>query len=360
MARAAALCHQRSLTVTLNLLPYRGTAPRLAGAPRHAAAGHALIGRIVLGRDAWLAAGALIRADGHDVRAGDDLAMGRGASVHIAHEVYPTLIGDRVSVGANAVVHACTVGDDNVIEDDAVILDGSVLEPGSVLDAGAVVFPRSRLAGGWLYAGKPAKPLRELAPGELAARRAQLRARIETAAADWPASDGRASIDAGAFVGNTASLRGLIRAAAKSSIWYGCRLDAGDGEIAIGERSNVQDNSRLHCRPGGRIEIGRDTTIGHNVRMADCTIGDRCLIGIGSVIAAGTRVESDVFVAAGATTLPGQVLTSGKLWGGQPARALGPLDDRKRAMIADTIGTYCDYAAALARVQASAAREDHR
>jgi carbonic anhydrase/acetyltransferase-like protein (isoleucine patch superfamily) len=151
-------------------------------------------------------------------------------------------------------------------------------------------------------------------------------------------------------------LRGCVDANRQVNIWYGCDLDAESGRIAIGERSNVQDNSLLACGPGGRIVIGRDTTIGHNVRLSDCTIGDRCLIGIGSVVASGTRVENDVFLAAGATTRPGQVLSSGTLWGGQPARALGPLDERKRAMIAATIGTYCDYADELKRAQALAAR----
>jgi carbonic anhydrase/acetyltransferase-like protein (isoleucine patch superfamily) len=343
------------MPTTLNVLPYLGTAPRLAGAPRHAAAGHALVGRIVLGRDAWLGAGALIRADGHHVDAGDDLSMGRGASVHIAHEVYPTLIGHRVTIGANAVVHACTVGDDNVIEEDAVILDGSVLEPGSVLDAGSVVFPRSRLAGGWLYAGRPARPVRELAPGELAARRAALRARNEAAAADWHGGDGEAAVERGAFVGNTAVLRGRIRAAGRSSIWYACRLDARGGEITLGERSNIQDNSVL-TTTAGALRIGVDTTIGHNVALDSCTIGDRCLIGIGSRVAAGTVAEDDVFLAAGATTTPGQVLTGGALWGGQPARKLAGLDQRKRALVLETIVTYCDYADELARVQAQAAR----
>jgi len=132
-------------------------------------------------------------------------------------------------------------------------------------------------------------------------------------------------------------------------------LDAADGEIVIGKRSNVQDNSLLRCGPGGRIALGEDSTVGHNVRLADCTIGDRSLIGIGAVVAEGTIVEDDVFLAAGASTTPGQVLGSGKLWGGQPARALAPLDERKRTLIADTIPTYCEYADELARVQKAAA-----
>ncbi|MFN3564437.1 MAG: gamma carbonic anhydrase family protein [Burkholderiaceae bacterium] len=342
----------------LNLLAYRGAHPRLTRPPLHFGAGAAIVGRVVLGADASIGPGAVIRADGHDVRAGDGLHLGRRATVHIAHDAYPTLLGDAVTIGEYAVVHACEVGDGCVIEERAVILDGSVLEPGVVLAADAVVFPRSRLPGGYVYAGRPAKPVRPLADGELARRRDALRARnAAVATAPHPKSDLREPVDASVFVANTAALRGDIDAGPQVSLWYGCELDADGGQIAIGARSNVQDNSSLCCGPGGRIAIGRDTTIGHNVRMADCTIGDRCLIGIGSVIAAGTRVESDVFVAAGTTTRPGQVLASGKLWGGQPARALGPLDERKRAMIADTIGTYCDYAAELARVQASAARE---
>lgn len=341
----------------MNLLAYRGEHPQLAGPPLHFGAGAAIVGRVTLGAEAWFGPGAVIRADGHYVRAGNSLHMGRRATVHIAHDVHPTLLGDDVTIGEYAVVHACEVGAGCVIEERAVILDGSVLEPGVVLATDAVVFPRSRLPGGFVYAGRPAKPERPLGEGELARRRTALRAR--SAAADNappPASDLREPLDASVFVANTATLRGDITAAARVNIWYGCDLDADGGQIAIGERSNVQDNSLLRCGPGGRLEVGRDTTIGHNVQMADCIIGDRCLIGIGSVVASGTRVEHDVFLAAGATTRPGQVLASGKLWGGQPARALGPLDERKRAMIAETIGTYCDYAEELKRVQALAAR----
>jgi len=338
----------------LNLLPYGGTSPELTGPPRHAAAGHALVGRITLGRDAWLGAGVVIRADGHYVRGGDDLHMGRGSTVHIAHDVYPALIGDHVTVGANAVVHACTVHDDCVIEEDCVILDGAAVEAGSVIEAGAVVFARSQLPGGWLYAGRPAKPVRELQPGELADWRAMLRARNEAAADDWDGSDVTAVLAPSAFIGNTALLRGRIRAAERSSIWYGCRLDAAEGEIVIGARSNVQDNSVLAPRRGA-IRIGVDTTVGHNVALAECTIGDRCLIGIGSRVAPGTIVEDDVFLAAGATTAPGQVLASGFLWGGQPARELTVLDKRKKALVLETIITYCDYADELKLAQANAA-----
>ena len=342
------------MTPPLNLLSYGENTPTLLGPVTHAGAGHALIGRLRLGRDAWLGAGTVIRADGHYVEAGHDLHLGRGASVHIAHDVYPTIIGHHVSVGANAMVHACTVGDGCVIEDDAVVLDGSVLADGVVLEAGSVVFPRSTLTARTLYAGRPAKAVRELSDSELAARRDALRARNAAGAADWSGSDRAAEIDPTAFVANTALMQGRITLAAGASVWYGCRLDARAAAITVGARSNVQDNSVLTASGAG-ITIGVDTTIGHNVKIADCTIGDRCLIGIGSEVAAGTVAQDDCFLAAGAVTLPGQVLESGFLWGGSPARKLAPLDERKKALVLGTIVTYCAYAEELSRAQAAAA-----
>jgi carbonic anhydrase/acetyltransferase-like protein (isoleucine patch superfamily) len=337
---------------TLNLLAYRGTRPQLTGMPRHAGANSAIVGRVTLGRDAWLGAASVIRADGHYVRAGNGLTLGHGATIHIAHDLYPTVVGDDVTVGNNAVIHACEVHDGCVIEDNAVVLDGCVLESGAVIEAGSVVFPKTRLAGGHVYAGKPARARATLTPSEVDARRDRLRERLAADPAErTPPTTPGPLIDATAFIANTASLIGRIVAAAHTSVWYGCELDAAGGEIVIGDRTNVQDNSILRCTPGARLLLGRDTTIGHNVTMADCTVGDRCLIGIGSVVAPGTVVENDVFLAAGATTLPGQVLASGSLWGGQPARVIAPLDQRKRDLIAHTIETYCEYAEELARVQ---------
>jgi carbonic anhydrase/acetyltransferase-like protein (isoleucine patch superfamily) len=340
------------MTTQMNLLPYGGTAPALAGPPVQFARTAAVIGRVTLGADAWLDDRAVIRADGHYVRAGAELMLGTRATVHIAHDVYPTLIGARVTVGEYGVIHACTVGDDCVIEDGAVVLDGCVLEAGVVLAPGSIVFPRTTLAGGFLYSGRPAKPERRLEPGELGLRRERLRQRIRTVDNPAPAGAAQQDLDATVFIANTATLRGRIRAATQAQVYYACDLDAGSGEIVIGARSNVQDNSLLHAG-AGRLVIGVDSTIGHNVRLAACTIGDRSLIGIGAVVAEGTVVADDVFLAAGGATTPGQVLASG-FWVGAPARRLGDLDDAKRKIIADTIPTYCGYARELARVQAVA------
>ncbi len=333
------------------VLPYASVSP-VFGSLAAAGPGAAVLGRATLGADARLGASSVIRADGHFVRAGDDFALGARSTVHIAHDIYPAIIGDRVSIGENAVVHACTIGNDVVIGDGAVILDGSVVGDSVVIAPHAIVFPRSTLAGGKLYAGMPARPVRDLAPGEIEEQSASLRNRPLAAGLAAPAL-AEGDLGASLLVAATARLRGRIVAANDTSIWFGCDLDANGGEIVIGRNTNIQDNTRILCRPGHRFAIGEDSTIGHNVTLGDCTIGARALIGIGSVVADGTVIEDDVFLAAGAETTPGQVLEAGFLWGKRPAVKMAPLDAAKRELIAMTVEHYKNYARAFAAAQRS-------
>ncbi len=157
-----------------HILPYAGIQPTIAGPLVHAGPGSAVLGRVTLGRNAWLGALSVMRADGHFVRVGDDFHLGPRSTLHINHEIFPCIVGDRVAVGRNACVHACTVGSDVVIGDDVVILDGAVVEDNVVLEGGSTVFPNKRVPGGFLYAGSPAKPVRALGAGEVAERRQQM------------------------------------------------------------------------------------------------------------------------------------------------------------------------------------------
>ena len=335
-------------------LPYRATSPDFAGPPRVLGHRAAVLGRATIGADARFATAAVIRADGHFVRIGSAFHLGEHATVHIAHDLYPTIIGDRVTVGANAVVHACTLGSDIVVGDNSVILDGSVVGDGILFEPGSIVFPRSNIAGGHLYAGSPAKPVRPLEPGEIEQRAADIRSRPASEESSRPGAAAGHGFDGSVFIAATAALRGRVMAAANSSVWFGCDLDANGGEIVIGLNANIQDNTIIRCRPGRSFEIGADSTIGHNVTLADCRIGRGTLIGMGSVVAPETVIEEDVFLAAGAETTEGQVLESGWLWGKRPAQKMVQLDAARREVIASTIQHYCGYARRFMQAQAEA------
>jgi len=336
------------------ILSYDNVYPQLKTGVRFCGGGSCIIGKTKIGANAALGPGVVIRADGHIVEAGDDFCIGQNSTVHIAHGVLPTFIGNRVTVGRNVVVHACTVGDDCVIDDDAVVLDGSVIESGVIVEPGAIVFPRSTLRSGHVYGGCPAKVVREVQPDEIATRAKNIREAIAASVCMSFAGE-RADVAAypdACFVASNAHLSGRVELKSRSSIFFSCNLRAGKSSIVVGRNTNVQDNTVIECSGDG-VTIGDDTTIGHNVFIHDCQIGNKSLIGIGSLLSGGTIIENDVLVAAGAVTRPNQRLESGWIWGGRPARPIAKLDDSKRAMMSEIIGHYCSYGEAYHAVQKS-------
>jgi len=327
------------------ILPYAGISPALATPLAHAGEGSAILGRVTLGRHASVGHRTVLRADGHDVKAGDDFHAGARSTLHIAHEVFPCIVGDRVTVGEDACVHACMVGSNVIVGGRTVILDGAVVGDNVIFEPGSTVYPGKRIDGGHVYTGSPAKMVRPVESGEVAKRREAMLAAHKEAAPDTAASSITASskIDPSVFIASTARVRGRLLAAASCSIWFSNNFDVGEAGVSIGLRTNVQDNTVIRAVSRG-VTIGADTTIGHNVTMEDCSIGNHCLIGIGSHVAQDTVVEDHVLLAASARTEPGQVLESGWLYAGSPAKKLTPLDQGKRDMIALIIVQYRQYA----------------
>lgn len=342
------------MTQKLLMLPYAGITPHLAAPIAHAGAKAAVLGRVTIGPNAWLGPLTVIRADGQYVEVGTDFHLGPRSTLHIAHDVFPCVVGNRVTVGEYACVHACTVGDDVVVEDGAVVLDGAIVEDNVVLDQSATVLPGRRVKSGHLYTGTPAKPSRPLAPDEVAERRRVITTRHQHAEYPVPPQNrptADSEIDPSVFIASTASVRGRLRAATGSSIWFSNDFDAGDAVISIGQRTNIQDNTIIRCTTPRGVTVGSDSTVGHNVKIHDCIIGSESLIGIGSVVAPGTIVGDRVMLAAKSVTLPDQELESGWLWGGSPPRKLARLDSMRQGMISFIISTYCQYGADFAAAE---------
>jgi carbonic anhydrase/acetyltransferase-like protein (isoleucine patch superfamily) len=329
------------------ILSYAGNSPAFTTPHLHAGTGSAVLGRATLGRNAWIGDFAVIRADGHVVKVGDDFHLGARSTLHIAHDRFPCIVGSHVTVGDDACVHACVVGDNVFVGDRSVILDGAIVGDNVIFEPGSTVFPGKRIDGGHLYAGTPAKMVRPLEAGEVAARREELVRNHERTTPQAPATislSADSKVDASVFIASTARVLGKLIAAPSTSIFFSNDFDAGDAVITLGERTNVQDNTIIRCTTAQGVTIAPDTTVGHNVTIHDCTIGSHSLIGIGSFVAAGTIVEDHVLLAASARTQPGQVLESGWLYAGNPAKKLAPLDQGKRAMIGVIIEHYCQYA----------------
>ena len=110
----------------------------------------------------------------------------------------------------------------------------------------------------------------------------------------------------GAWVADSAQVIGAVNLAANASVWFGAVI-RGDAEpIDIGEGSNIQDGSVLHTDPGKPLTVGNFVTVGHQVMLHGCTIGDNCLIGIGAIILNGAKIGKNCLVGAGALITEGK------------------------------------------------------
>ncbi|MFN0185997.1 MAG: gamma carbonic anhydrase family protein [Aquabacterium sp.] len=132
-------------------------------------------------------------------------------------------------------------------------------------------------------------------------------------------------LHASAWVAGSADLIGHVAMAADSSVWYGAVLRGDNDWIRIGRASNVQDNSVLHTDNGRPLIIGEGVTIGHQVVLHSCTIGDDSLVGIQSVILNGARIGRHSIVGAGSLVPEDREYPDGVLILGRPAKVVRDL-----------------------------------
>lgn len=121
-----------------------------------------VVGDVVLGDNCSVWYNAVIRGDVNFIRLGDKVNIQDGAVVHCTYEKYPTQIGNNVSVGHNAIVHGCTIHDNVLIGMGAIVMDDCVVESNTIIAAGAVVTQGTRVEGGSIYAGIPAKKVKDI------------------------------------------------------------------------------------------------------------------------------------------------------------------------------------------------------
>ena len=121
-----------------------------------------IVGDVVMGDQCSIWWNAVIRGDVNAIRIGHRVNIQDGAVLHCTFEKSQTIIGNDVSIGHNAIVHGCTIEDEVLIGMGAIVMDLAVVQKHVIVAAGAVVLENSVLESGWIYAGTPAKKLKEL------------------------------------------------------------------------------------------------------------------------------------------------------------------------------------------------------
>lgn len=152
-------------------------------------------------------------------------------------------------------------------------------------------------------------------------------------------------IAASAYIDPSAQVIGNVTVGERSSMWPGAVARGDVHSIRIGDESNIQDNSVLHCDgPDFPLEIGNRVTVGHLVMLHGCTVEDECLIGIGAVVLNGARIGQGSVIAAGAVVPEGMQIPAGSMVMGLPAKVKREITAEERERFRVSAQHYVDAA----------------
>lgn len=153
----------------------------------------------------------------------------------------------------------------------------------------------------------------------------------------WP------KIDPSTFIERSAQVIGDVQIGTESSVWFNVVIRGDVNRVRVGNRSNVQDGTVIHVGGAHPTSVGDEVTIGHRVVLHGCTVGDRCLIGIGSIVLDGVVIGEESVVAAGAVISPGTVIPPRTLVMGTPGRPKRELTGTEIRQLSQSAENYVRY-----------------
>ena len=149
------------------------------------------------------------------------------------------------------------------------------------------------------------------------------------------------------YVDPAANVIGDVSLGDDASVWPGAVIRGDMHSIAVGARSNVQDNAVLHIThasdfnpKGWPLVIGDDVVIGHRAVLHGCTLGNRILVGNGAIVNDGAVVHDEVIIGAGCMVPPGKTLESGFVYVGNPCKQMRPLTDSEKTFFTYSPANY--------------------
>jgi carbonic anhydrase/acetyltransferase-like protein (isoleucine patch superfamily) len=123
-----------------------------------------IVGDVIMGQQCSVWFNAVVRGDVNSIRMGNKVNVQDGAVIHCTYLRSQTIIGNNVSIGHNAIVHGCTVHDNVLLGMGSIVMDGAVVHSNTIIAAGAVVLEGTVCEGGAVYAGVPAKKVKDISP----------------------------------------------------------------------------------------------------------------------------------------------------------------------------------------------------
>ncbi|MEQ8733756.1 MAG: gamma carbonic anhydrase family protein [Rhodospirillaceae bacterium] len=167
-----------SLAAKPTIVPWNGVRPTI-DASAFIASNATVIGDTHIGAEASIWFNVVLRGDVNFIRVGARTNIQDGTVVHVSSKDHPTIIGDDVLIGHMAMIHACTLEDHCFVGMSATVMDGAIVEQGAMVAAGALVAPGKRVATGQLWAGTPAKYIRDVSAEEAASFPTQIQRYVD-------------------------------------------------------------------------------------------------------------------------------------------------------------------------------------
>ena len=145
----------------MTILPVKGISPQF-GENCFIAPNATIVGQVVMGNECSIWFNTVIRGDVNSITMGNRVNVQDGAVIHCTYLTAATIIGNNVSIGHNAIVHGCVIHDDVLVGMGAIIMDNAVIGSNSIIAAGAVVLQKTIVEPGSIYAGIPAKKVKDI------------------------------------------------------------------------------------------------------------------------------------------------------------------------------------------------------
>ena len=150
-----------------------------------------------------------------------------------------------------------------------------------------------------------------------------------------------------AYIAPNATVLGDVQLGENANIWYGAVVRGDSGTISIGEGSNIQDNCVVHGSKSmndNAVSLGRFCTVGHAAIVHGCTVGDYCLIGMGSIVLDGAKLGDHCLVGAGAVVTGKMDAPAGSMLLGNPARIVRALTEQEKQNMEKNAAHYIELA----------------
>ena len=146
------------------------------------------------------------------------------------------------------------------------------------------------------------------------------------------------------FAAENATIIGDVTIGKQVGVWFGAVIRADKDRIVIGDRSNIQDNCVVHTSKGHPVILGTDVSVGHGAILHGCTIGNRVLVGMGSIVLNGATIGEGTVIGAGAVITEGKLIPPGSVVVGVPGKIVKEADSAQQEQILKNSASYIELA----------------